>query len=255
MTDLKFEFGRQRISKISREKMIMELERVAKNFNYTDFRVKDFEKIATMSADTVVREFGNWEKALSFLAALLKKKGIELQIRKRGRFTTQELFNEMERIWVQVGHRPSRNEWEAASAKISHDTYDRHFISWQNACLEFIEYKSGGTITADTDFQKEEGAKNENVEKETVEKEKREKIKVGNNRAISLALRLKIFNRDNFRCVLCGKSPATDIGTKLHIDHIVPFSKGGQSTIDNLQTLCFECNIGKGNKEFREKKK
>ncbi len=248
MTDFKFEFGRWRINKISREKIIMELERVANIFNYTDFRIKDFEEIANMSADTVVREFGNWEKALSFLATLLKEKGIELQVRKRGRFTTQELFNEMERIWVKVGHRPSRDEWEAASAKISHDTYDRYFKSWQNACLQFIEYKSGGAITADTDFQKEEGANNEKVGKETAEREKRGKIKIGNARAIPLSLRLKILNRDNFRCVFCGKSPATDIGTKLHIDHIVPFSKGGKSTLENLQTLCEECNLGKSNR-------
>jgi len=58
-------------------------------------------------------------------------------------------------------------------------------------------------------------------------------------------LRLKVLNRDNFKCVFCGKSPATDFGTKLHIDHIIPFSKGGTSTLDNLQTLCEDCNLGK----------
>ncbi|OGY07146.1 MAG: hypothetical protein A3D24_04880 [Candidatus Blackburnbacteria bacterium RIFCSPHIGHO2_02_FULL_39_13] len=71
-------------------------------------------------------------------------------------------------------------------------------------------------------------------------------------RSISLNIRLKVLNRDKFRCVFCGKSPATDIGTQLHIDHIVPFSKGGGNNLENLQTLCFECNLGKSNRDVAE---
>ena len=66
-------------------------------------------------------------------------------------------------------------------------------------------------------------------------------------RTIPLKIRLRVLERDKFRCDFCGKIPATDIGAKLHIDHIVPFSKGGKTTLDNLQTLCYECNLGKGN--------
>ena len=51
-------------------------------------------------------------------------------------------------------------------------------------------------------------------------------------------------------CIFCGKSPATDFGTKLHIDHVVPFSKGGKSILENLQTLCEECNLGKSNRNI-----
>ena len=75
------------------------------------------------------------------------------------------------------------------------------------------------------------------------------------SRDIPLGLRLKILSRDNFRCVLCGKSPATDFGTKLHIDHVLPFSKGGKSILDNLQTLCKECNLGKSNNILRQSRK
>ncbi|OGL29634.1 hypothetical protein A3E76_06285 [Candidatus Saccharibacteria bacterium RIFCSPHIGHO2_12_FULL_44_22] len=64
-------------------------------------------------------------------------------------------------------------------------------------------------------------------------------------RTIPLSLRVKVLSRDKFRCVFCGKSPAIDVGTILHIDHIKPFSKGGENTLDNLQTLCQDCNLGK----------
>jgi 5-methylcytosine-specific restriction endonuclease McrA len=33
----------------------------------------------------------------------------------------------------------------------------------------------------------------------------------------------------------------------LHVDHINPWSLGGETTLDNLQVLCNACNIGKGN--------
>ncbi|OGL35671.1 hypothetical protein A3F38_02445 [Candidatus Saccharibacteria bacterium RIFCSPHIGHO2_12_FULL_48_21] len=66
-------------------------------------------------------------------------------------------------------------------------------------------------------------------------------------RTIPLSLRVKVLSRDKFRCVFCGKSPAINAGTILHIDHIKPFSKGGENTLDNLQTLCQDCNLGKSN--------
>lgn len=59
-------------------------------------------------------------------------------------------------------------------------------------------------------------------------------------------LRYKILKRDNFTCQACGIT-AKD-GIKLHIDHIIPISKGGKTTEDNLQVLCEDCNIGKSNK-------
>ena len=60
------------------------------------------------------------------------------------------------------------------------------------------------------------------------------------------SLRYDVMRRDGFRCVLCGRD-ASD-GIKLHVDHIVPVSKGGLSTMDNLRTLCEDCNRGKRDK-------
>ena len=59
-------------------------------------------------------------------------------------------------------------------------------------------------------------------------------------------LRYDVLKRDNFSCKICGIT-AKD-GAKLHVDHIVPVSKGGQTTISNLQTLCDRCNFGKSDK-------
>ena len=59
-------------------------------------------------------------------------------------------------------------------------------------------------------------------------------------------LRYDILCRDDFRCQICGRSQKD--GVKLHVDHIIPVSKGGLTTWDNLRTLCQECNLGKSNK-------
>ena len=99
----------------------------------------------------------------------------------------------------------------------------------------------GGDILAD-DFVLPEREEQKTQQGSKVEYKKE------NSRNVSLSLRLGVLSRDNFRCVFCGKSPATDIGTRLHIDHIEPFSKGGKSTLENLQTLCEECNLGKSNR-------
>ena len=62
------------------------------------------------------------------------------------------------------------------------------------------------------------------------------------SRYISKSVRVAVLTRDNFRCVFCGRNSQQ---IELQIDHIFPFSKGGSNDINNLQTLCIDCNLGK----------
>jgi len=57
---------------------------------------------------------------------------------------------------------------------------------------------------------------------------------------ISRTLSRKVFERDLYRCVTCGTH------LDLSCDHIVPESKGGPTTFENLQTMCRPCNSRKG---------
>lgn len=239
---MKYTFKRHRTDKIPRKKIIEELIRVAKLFNYSDFSYREFNNAAKINADTAKVEFGTWLKAKNALKESLRDRNIELKPRSfRQKYSEKDLFDEMDRIWKKLGHRPSSREWEAMDTKVSSTTYLDRFSGWANACLRFIEYKNGTSIVDDIMVPKE------------IKNTPKEPLRVNginNPRTIPLGLRLKVLDRDNFKCVYCGKSPSTDFGVKLHIDHIKPFSRGGKNTFDNLQTLCYECNLGKSNKEI-----
>lgn len=60
------------------------------------------------------------------------------------------------------------------------------------------------------------------------------------------SLRYDILERDGRRCRICGATAAD--GVTLHVDHIVPVSKGGRTEPSNLQVLCSRCNRGKSDK-------
>jgi hypothetical protein len=230
-----FRLERKRTDKISRDAVLEELRRVAKHYNYRTFTLKEFNTVATRcKASTVLREFGSWENALVSIGASLAHR----QAYRADRIPVEDLFSEMERIWSKVGQRPSRAQWEQEKPKFGYSTYYKRFNGWLNACAAFIDYKSGGTIKELEIFDYETTPdSNEEIDKNSYVEAKRD---------VPLRLRLQVLKRDRFSCALCGRSPATTTGVVLHIDHIVPFSKGGKTVFDNLRTLCQQCNWGKG---------
>jgi uncharacterized protein with PIN domain len=54
--------------------------------------------------------------------------------------------------------------------------------------------------------------------------------------------RLKIFERDDYRCIYCGKQLTRFTAT---LDHVTPVSEGGDNSADNLKTACLQCNSRK----------
>ena len=59
--------------------------------------------------------------------------------------------------------------------------------------------------------------------------------------------RRALFARDGWRCVYCG----TQAG-RMTLDHVLPRSRGGQSTWENVVTACSPCNLGKGDRTPEE---
>ena len=132
-------------------------------------------------------------------------------------------------IWQYKGKQPVRKDLAFPPSKISQSPYNRRFHSWITAIKEFVNYANDKNI----EVNKNDSADSVNIK--------------CLGRDPSLRLRYQVLKRDNFSCCLCGASPAKDPSVTLHIDHIIPWSKGGQTTLDNLQTLCSKCNLGKSN--------
>lgn len=62
----------------------------------------------------------------------------------------------------------------------------------------------------------------------------------------------EVFERDGYRCQLCGKKTRPDYKNPYHplypnLDHIIPLSKGGEHSKQNTQCLCRRCNMKKNN--------
>lgn len=72
----------------------------------------------------------------------------------------------------------------------------------------------------------------------------------GQRRLMTPALRSHIIERDDHTCQLCGNSIRNEPNLLLEVDHIVPIAKGGLTSEDNLQTLCWKCNRHKGAKLY-----
>lgn len=86
----------------------------------------------------------------------------------------------------------------------------------------------------------------ESISRATMDNKTYSKLVLVERGEVSDSMRYDIMQRDNFKCVICGASAQT--GARLHVDHIVPVSKGGKSIPSNLRTLCERCNVGKSDK-------
>lgn len=70
---------------------------------------------------------------------------------------------------------------------------------------------------------------------------------------ISSFIRRQVIQRDGYHCVYCDEDLTK---SEIHLDHVIPESKGGPTTVDNLQVTCRKCNTAKGvltESEFEDK--
>jgi hypothetical protein len=73
---------------------------------------------------------------------------------------------------------------------------------------------------------------------------------MGRRKSLSKKTRFEVFKRDSFTCQYCGRS-APDV--VLEVDHINPIAEGGDDSIINYITSCFDCNRGKGKRKLNDK--
>ena len=209
--------------------VVKELKRVAEIYHKNSITKEEYDVYGVYHSSTLMKRYGNsWN-------AILRMSGLGVNLNRN--FTDEELFEEIERVWIQLGRQPTTTDIKKGISKYSLNSYARRFGGWREALCKFVEY-----VNEDTGFEEE----SKGISKDyNISKDDKSNSKHTTRRDINLRMRFKVFLRDNFKCCICGASPATDPDVVLHVDHIKPWSKGGETVMENLQTLCSKCNLGK----------
>lgn len=207
---------------ITNEELIDDMNNVADRLGKKTITSIEYDEYGNFGKTTILRRFGGWNKALEASSLIIKN---------RQNIANEEFFENIAEVWRHIGRQPVGNDLNKAHgvSKISTGAYEKKFGSWNKALLMFIEYINGGSFGNET-FPHE-------IEKN--------KSTSRTSRKINWRIRAKILIRDNCICKMCGASPAKNPDVDLHVDHIIPWTKGGETVIENLQTLCSICNIGK----------
>jgi 5-methylcytosine-specific restriction endonuclease McrA len=181
---------------------------------------RSYKELGKFSTSTFTERFGTWNEAL-------KKAGFEPTQEKN--ISLQALFDNLKIVWISKGKQPVFRDMNTPPSQYSASVYTDRLGGWRNALEEFVK-----------------SVNNEQEELEKYEVQvKKHILTKRTKRDPSLTLRFFVLKRDNFRCVACGCSPATHPEVTLEVDHIIPWSKGGETIEENLQTLCNNCNRGK----------
>ncbi len=216
-----FELSRVSGQPVSDAELLGDLRRVATSLGKTTVGQKEYRRIGRYDDSTTTRRFGSWNRALK-AAGLSVSNVVDLG--------DEEMFENILALWQHYGRQPRRRELALPPSRISQSPYLRRFRSWTAALEGFVAHANA----------KDYGNAPMNGVSSAPEDARR------TSRDPSLRLRFQVLQRDRFACRSCGASPAAKAGIELHVDHVTPWSKGGETILENLQTLCSKCNLGKG---------
>jgi hypothetical protein len=217
MTANHFQLARVSGQPVTDAEILADLKSVASKLNALTVSMPQYKQHGQYDETNISRRFGSWNKALVAAGLALTN---EINI------SYERLFANILALWQHFGRQPRRSELAAEPSVISQSPYNRRFGSWTAALQAFTTYANASGTEAPP-LQEPIGTRH------------------FTSRDPSIRLRWKVLQRDRFTCCGCGASSALKQGAELHVDHKTPWSKGGETTLENLQTLCSTCNLGK----------
>ena len=215
---------------ISEQELLDDIVAIAKDLEKENIKSREYDVLGKYSSKTLKKRFGSWNNAL-------EKAGLTVLTPRN--VSEYELFMNLKDVWVMLGKQPKSREMRLPFSKYTIKPYTNRFGTWREALGAFANFIKN--------YEGRNGIlqiKPEHKSKQVCKTNGKKKTK----RDPSPTLRLKVLNRDNYKCCYCGNSPSTDSKVQLEVDHIIPYSREGETVLDNLQTLCKECNRGKSNK-------
>jgi len=221
--------------RLSNEELIAEMRRVHNVVGRTVLTTVDFERHSTVTSSVAIRNrFGNWKRALEVA-------GIPQSEMANKNWTDEDCFENLAAVWAHFGRSPTYQEMFSSPSTIRGKAYEIRWGTWRKAIRAFVEWaNSENDASAPEPLGQAESLFVPTVKPNAIRRAEQDQRQVGPR------LRYRVFQRNRFKCVACGRSPATDLDIVLHADHITPVALGGKTVIENLQTLCEGCNLGKG---------
>jgi hypothetical protein len=211
---------------VTKDELIDDLKRVAKYLNKNTVSMSEYSTHGKFSTTPFRNRFSGWNDAL---------KSAGLMVGQRHDITEEEVYKNIQEVWIKLGKQPRLREMKEPLSKYSSGAYIRRFGTWNKALKSFMEYINEDVVEQEIKVAEPQVHKEEPL------------LRRKTTRNISDRLRFRILMRDGFACSKCGRSPMNERGVELHVDHIIPWSKGGETVPENLETKCQECNLGKGN--------
>lgn len=193
----------------------------------------DLRQHSTLGIDAIRNRFASVKEALRAAGLVETAHG--------RRYTDEECFENLLAVWTHYGRPPKYREMGGSPSVVGSKAYVVRWKTWNLALQAFVE-----RVNRDGDEPTRVPPPSQHATG-TSAVIMRTKLAEGQH-SVKLGLRYKVLVRDRFRCVRCGSSPATKLSCCLHVDHMLPWSKGGKTVLENLQTLCEDCNLGKGNR-------
>lgn len=218
------------------DELLLDLKRVAETLGEKSLSTKSYRSHGKFADVTVAKAFGSWVKAVT--AA-----GLAVSPGWKPRATEDELFSSMAAVWEKVGRQPKQSDFHPPTSHFSDTVYVRRFGSWRKALEAFV-------AAANDDGA--QGARIEVAKSVAPITSAGQAMRHRTSRDPGWRLRFLVNRRDRFTCRACGRTPALDPGVVLDVDHKVAWSKGGETTMENLQTLCQRCNVGKSDLSMNE---
>jgi hypothetical protein len=205
--------------------VLADLRRVAKKLQTTRLSGTQYVATGKYCLPVVYRHFGDWQGAV-------QAAGLTPALQRPT--TDRQLFDNLETVWRRLGRQPRAIELVPPLSKFGVTPYHRRFGGFTNALRAFT-----------THMATRQSIDSDQPPPNPLPPLPGHIIRHETSRIVNWKLRYRILDRDHFRCRACGRSPATDAGTRLQVDHIHPWRHGGETVPENLQTLCHTCNGGK----------
>jgi hypothetical protein len=220
-------------TKMSDEEVLETLRQLARKLGRDEITVYDVEHHLLFSSDTLRKRWGTSQAA--FQAAGLATS------RLWRRYSDDQCFENMLLVWTHLGRQPQYREMGEPPSEVGGKAYVSRFGTWRKALGAFVERVNQEPVAS-------VGIDAAPPEQEPTGRQPARPRATEQRRDIPIGLRFRILHRDRFKCVLCGDHPARNADCVLHVDHVVPWSRGGVTLDENLRTLCATCNVGRGNR-------